>query len=60
MANGHTEMEFDIVCISCGDSPSYNVSDGKTDGPTKINAGTHLRTNYSCLKLRRGNMFADC
>ena len=36
---GYTQMiqfkKEDFVCSSCGDSPSYLVCDGKTDGPSK-------------------------
>ena len=52
----------DFLCPSCGDSPSYIVCDGKTDGPTKRKV-EHLQELYKAKDdssvLCQGSSFKD-
>ena len=55
-------MEEDFLCSTCGDSPSYVVCDGKTDGPTKRKV-EHLHEldspDHDETCLRQGSFFED-
>ena len=61
---GYVKMveEEDFLCSPCGDSPSYVVYDGKTDGPTKRKV-EHLheleRPNHEETCLCQGSFFED-
>ena len=52
----------DFLCPTCGDSPSYIVCDGKSDGPTKRKV-EHLqeldRADGDTTVLRQGSYFND-
>ena len=52
----------DFLCPTCGDSPSYVVCDGKSDGPTKRKV-EHLqeldRADGDTTVLRQGSYFND-
>ena len=52
----------DFLCSNCGDSPSYIVCDGKTDGPSKRQV-SHLEELDRCegddAVLCQGSLFQD-
>ena len=63
---GYTQMiqfrKTDFKCDDCGDSPSYIVCDGKTDGPSKRKT-EHIqeldRSERDDSVLRQGTFFTD-